>query len=310
MLAQEETIDLDSWAFTSNYPAGTATGTDTNSPTFVQVDGNIAWGAKFPARDISGVESYVKVEFTLTVDGGFGGGSTLRLGVFNDNALLGSAAGDPPVYGGATGGFTGYLWCISSGGNAPGSSDGDAGTGTIMGKGSDSGNWLSTYNGYSLVPEGDMGAETDPEAGTYDFVIELYRYDASNLEITLTITQTDGDWTFDRSFLVDTDGAAALELMSVNSLLLCDLTVEETSPYNWAISNAKVTGVPGAEAPTWGGQPVDSMGWVDTGDWLGVVNVANAPWVWLPRMGYIYMMDPGENPAGGWAYVVNPGASN
>jgi hypothetical protein len=54
-----------------------------------------------------------------------------------------------------------------------------------------------------------------------------------------------------------------------------------------------------AEAATWFGYPVMESGWVDTGSWLGMVNVAVDPWIWSTALNhYIYISDDS-----GWVYV-------
>jgi hypothetical protein len=59
----------------------------------------------------------------------------------------------------------------------------------------------------------------------------------------------------------------------------------------------------GDAAPTWNGYDVDENGFVDTGDWMGMVNVAADPWIYVyDLVKYIYMpVDATES--GAWMYA-------
>ena len=60
----------------------------------------------------------------------------------------------------------------------------------------------------------------------------------------------------------------------------------------------------GGEAPSWAGYPVVN-GYADTGDWLGVVEVTNAPWIYLFSLSaYIYIANEALGEAGGgWIFI-------
>ncbi len=63
--------------------------------------------------------------------------------------------------------------------------------------------------------------------------------------------------------------------------------------------------VAGGTADPWGPYTVSPDGWTDTGDWLGLVNIANKPWVWSPSLdSYLFIPDEGIGSTGGW--VFNP----
>jgi hypothetical protein len=67
------------------------------------------------------------------------------------------------------------------------------------------------------------------------------------------------------------------------------------------VEGITVTGTGTAPTPMWNGFEMDENGWVDTGAWLGLVNVTNDPWIWNESIsGYMYM--PNDS---GWAYVTN-----
>lgn len=54
---------------------------------------------------------------------------------------------------------------------------------------------------------------------------------------------------------------------------------------------------------TWAGWPIGEMGVVDTGDWLGMVNVTHSPWIWLYTTESYVFIDPDTlGMDGGWAF--------
>ncbi len=57
----------------------------------------------------------------------------------------------------------------------------------------------------------------------------------------------------------------------------------------------------------WAGYPVDENGWADTADWLGWVNVTNAPWIQILALdNYGWIPEEGVSDSGAWVYVLNP----
>jgi hypothetical protein len=57
----------------------------------------------------------------------------------------------------------------------------------------------------------------------------------------------------------------------------------------------------GGGSATWNGYDVGPDGWVDTGAWMGMVNVTADPWIWsLDLSNYIYV--PVDS---GWVYIPN-----
>lgn len=309
----QETIALDNWAFTSNYASvGTATGVDTAAPTFTDAEGaNMAFGVKFSPRRISEVEDFVTATMTLTVDGGFTGG-LFRVGIFSDNGKLTDASGDPAMFGGDPSGFTGYLWALSAGSDAPGSADADdgsAGTGTITAK-TGEGNWLSTYSGYSVVKDPYFGpAEGSPDSGTFDVKIDLYRTSATSIEMELTIKDQNSAWSWSDQFREDNEAVAA-SLTAVNFIGFADLG---SGSGTWQIANAEIEGFEGdpiVGGTTWLGFDVGADGWASTDGWLGWVHVDNAPWVFSYSLNhYIYVPETSYTAgAGGWTYIPAPAA--
>lgn len=61
----------------------------------------------------------------------------------------------------------------------------------------------------------------------------------------------------------------------------------------------------GVSGSVWIGRPVDENGNVDTGDWLGEVNVSDDPYIWSYDLESWLYIDPDEaTPAGSWIYVI------
>jgi hypothetical protein len=59
-------------------------------------------------------------------------------------------------------------------------------------------------------------------------------------------------------------------------------------------------------AATWAGFPVDGLGWVDTGSWLGFVNVAAGDYVWSASLNnWMYLPEVFVSPTGAWTYILN-----
>lgn len=57
---------------------------------------------------------------------------------------------------------------------------------------------------------------------------------------------------------------------------------------------------------TFGGLVIDANGNVDTGEFMGLIHAAHAPWVYVYDLErWIFMPDPGAGFAGAWAYVMN-----
>ena len=58
------------------------------------------------------------------------------------------------------------------------------------------------------------------------------------------------------------------------------------------------------EVTTWGGyQITNAAGDVDTGDFLGWINVISAPYIFSYSVGWIYMEEPAAEATGSWGYV-------
>ena len=90
-----------------------------------------------------------------------------------------------------------------------------------------------------------------------------------------------------------------------NALALADLVYpffggQEPWPRGvGAVDNFSFSAIGEAPAPTWFGWNVGADGWVDTGDWIGWVYVAEDPWVWIHgSQSWAYMPDES-----GWAFV-------
>lgn len=54
----------------------------------------------------------------------------------------------------------------------------------------------------------------------------------------------------------------------------------------------------------WYGFDISAEGWVDTGDWMGMIYVTNDPWVYsLDLQNWVYISADGVGEAGAWSYV-------
>lgn len=70
------------------------------------------------------------------------------------------------------------------------------------------------------------------------------------------------------------------------------------------VSAADVVDPPAEE---WAGFSYDESGWANTGDWMGWVNVANAPWVQILDLdSFGWIPDEGISESGAWVYIPKP----
>lgn len=64
---------------------------------------------------------------------------------------------------------------------------------------------------------------------------------------------------------------------------------------------------PDPDPTHYAGFPIDSQGNVDTGDYYGILHVANAPWVYIfDLQRWVYMVEPGEDEIGAWMFYIRP----
>ncbi|MCC5834018.1 MAG: glycoside hydrolase family 16 protein [Opitutales bacterium] len=62
---------------------------------------------------------------------------------------------------------------------------------------------------------------------------------------------------------------------------------------------------PSENAESWLGFPVQ-RGYADTGDWLGPVNISNAPWLYSADWGWFNAPEEAQNETGGWIWLPAP----
>lgn len=59
--------------------------------------------------------------------------------------------------------------------------------------------------------------------------------------------------------------------------------------------------------PQWAGFDIGEDGWVDTGSWMGLVNVTNDPWIWVENLAqYLYIPADATSETGAWVYAIAP----
>lgn len=63
----------------------------------------------------------------------------------------------------------------------------------------------------------------------------------------------------------------------------------------------------GMSGPTWAGYPVDPEGFVDTGDFIGLINVSLGEWIFnFPLGRFIFMPEGNVGEGGAWGFVLKP----
>lgn len=75
---------------------------------------------------------------------------------------------------------------------------------------------------------------------------------------------------------------------------------------DYGVDNIRIeTKDSGGNDDMWGGFAIDEEGYVDTGDWMGLLYVAEAPWVWVAdQTKWWYVPEPPAGANGAWAYVL------
>lgn len=98
------------------------------------------------------------------------------------------------------------------------------------------------------------------------------------------------------------------DLAADDSFQVVQIGFEATGEFDGTFSNATVyfedieAYIEGTGPATWNGYTIGDNGWVDTGDWMGMVNVTEDPWIWVANLeAYIYIPAEGA----GWAFVPN-----
>ncbi|MEX0323739.1 MAG: spondin domain-containing protein [Puniceicoccaceae bacterium] len=116
------------------------------------------------------------------------------------------------------------------------------------------------------------------------------------------------------AFVMGQDGAAGtsegstIMAQAVNGL---DNFIGLTTPPGTTIAEALTTEpllYIRIERERWGQYPVDgASGIVDTGDFLGLINVSASPWIWSYDLSsWIYFPEENINQNGGWTYILRP----
>ncbi|MEX0331897.1 MAG: hypothetical protein AB3N64_10780 [Puniceicoccaceae bacterium] len=72
-----------------------------------------------------------------------------------------------------------------------------------------------------------------------------------------------------------------------------------------SLTGVAIAEVAGSGGNTWKGYPVGDAGYVDTGGWLGWVNVIEDPWIYsVPFASWMYISTEQSGEGGAWVYVL------
>lgn len=81
----------------------------------------------------------------------------------------------------------------------------------------------------------------------------------------------------------------------------------DTSGWGTYLAGVQTQAIPRPDPVKWGKYTIpDTVGakWIDTGDWLGWVEVTHRPWIWRDETGqYIYVPDASAMAGRGWNYA-------
>ncbi|NDV61874.1 hypothetical protein G0Q06_05375 [Puniceicoccales bacterium CK1056] len=104
-----------------------------------------------------------------------------------------------------------------------------------------------------------------------------------------------------------TGGALAspsFESVDYVGFLLELTTIEEQLGLNYGVRVFTVSGEPTEPSTGWAGYAIEEDGWVDTGDWLGWINVTSGDFVYVnsSKM-YIYLPEALVTDSGAWNYA-------
>lgn len=127
------------------------------------------------------------------------------------------------------------------------------------------------------------------EADLWVLTSTVYNLTTSTDLGTVTMDVTDGDGTF-------TNQPHFVEFQDDNMHLISGAVHIDSLSINFAP-------LPDVELTTlWAGYEVDETGWVDTGAWMGWLNVAQDPWIWSQDLqDYLYV--GGISETGAWIFV-------
>jgi hypothetical protein len=158
------------------------------------------------------------------------------------------------------------------------------------------GNWLSTYNGYSLISASPyLGPDgVDTAAGDYAFTVDLWRTDVDTIEVTFTVENA--DISFNWTLTVNDTGDYALATpLVIDTLAFSSVATGEDVAKTFTLSDVVVQGLPADDfsTRTWAGYPIDFDGYgtvpevggdifvfPNTDDYVYVYSIAN--WLYVP----------------------------
>ncbi len=90
-----------------------------------------------------------------------------------------------------------------------------------------------------------------------------------------------------------------------------NFSVERSSSSDYIeFGEIRVTG-PEVAVELWAGYEVDQDGWIDTGDFMGQLNVELDPWIWSSELErWIYMSEENVTDTGAWFYAATGGQTD
>ncbi len=113
-----------------------------------------------------------------------------------------------------------------------------------------------------------------------------------------------GRWESTQDNIDDTIGFVFRHFSADNNKIYFDDLLIATE-FDWAVRNLG-NGDP-VEPTEWHGYEIDAGGWVDTGDWMGVLFVTHDPWVYSYDLAkWLYIPESSVDMDGGWTFVTAP----
>ncbi|NDV63191.1 hypothetical protein G0Q06_12065 [Puniceicoccales bacterium CK1056] len=157
---------------------------------------------------------------------------------------------------------------------------------------------------------GNVRFRVSDNAGLTNFVFPDYgtlsSVSQTTYVISIQLNTNTGEW----ETKVNDGPVQASGVATVGSLNVIRFVVGN-NPYGtgddfFKVSRLSLFSTEAAPAAGWFGYDIEADNWVNTGAWLGWVNITNDPWIYLDDLAdYIYLPDGQAADAGAWLYVIN-----